>query len=139
MQKLVDQHNVFITHTYPAWSNPYRAFWQYNENGTIVAMPGFNFALSQLARFRDEKKILPTTVEQYLSYYEKLQNVDYLILNNNTIKLANRGEAIEGLTLLCTKPIVVEGKTIDFRKVDEGYLVWFDLGKHETVIIKHRE
>ena len=139
LQRLVDQHNVFITHTYPAWSNPYRAFWQYNENGTIVAMPGFNFALSQLARFRDEKKILPTTVEQYLSYYEKLQHVDYLILNNNTIKLANRGEAIEGLTLLCTKPIIVEGKTIDFRKVDEGYLVWFDLGKHETVIIKHRE
>ena len=139
LQRLVDQHNVFITHTYPAWSNPYRAFWQYNENGTIVAMPGFNFALGQLARFRDEKKILPTTIEQYLSYYEKLQNVDYLILNNNTIKLANRGDAIQGLTLLCTKPIVVEGKAIDFRKVDEGYLVWFDLDKNETVTIKYRE
>ena len=30
LQRLVDQHNVFITHVYPAWSNPYRAFWQYN-------------------------------------------------------------------------------------------------------------
>ena len=139
LQRLADQHNVFIAHTYPAWSNPYRAFWQYNENGTAVAMPGFNFALSQLARFRDEKKILPTTVEQYLSYYESLLKVDYQILDNHTISLTNQGEKIEGLTLLCTKPVVVEGKAIDFRKVDEGYLVWFDLGKNETVTIKHRE
>lgn len=139
LQRLVDNHNVFITHVYPAWSNPYRAFWQYDEDSTAVAMPGFNFALSQLAHFREEKKILPTTVEAYLSYYEKLQNVEYLILNNQAVRLINHGEAIQGLTLLCTKPIVVEGKTIDSRKVDEGYLVWFDIGKNETVTIRYRE
>jgi hypothetical protein len=139
LQRLVDQHNVFITHVYPAWSNPYRAFWQYNENGTAVAMPGFNFALSQLAHFRDEKKILPTTIEQYLSYYEKLNSIKYFIKDNKTIRLTNPNEAIKGLTLLCTKPIVVEGKIIDFRKVDEGYLVWFDLGKNETVTIRYKE
>ena len=139
LQRLVDQHNVFITHVYPAWSNPYRAFWQYNENGSAVAMPGFNFALSQLAHFRDEKKILPTTIEKYLSYYEKLNSIEYLIIDNKTIQLTNSNEAIKGLTLLCTKPIVVEGKAIDFRKVDEGYLVWFDLGRNETVTIRYRE
>ena len=139
LQRLVNHHNVFITHVYPAWSNPYRAFWQYNENGTAVAMPGFNFALSQLARFREEKKILPTTIEQYLSYYEKLNSIEYLIIDNKTIQLANPNEAIKGLTLLCSKPIVVEGKAIDFRKVDEGYLVWFDVDKNETVTIKLRE
>ena len=139
LQRLVDQHNVFITHTYPAWSNPWRAFWEYDEKGNAVAMPGFNYALSQLARFREEKKILPTTVEAYLSYYEKLQNVEYLILNNQAVRLINHGEAIQGLTLLCSKPVVVEGKAIDFRKVDEGYLIWFDLKKNETVTIKYRE
>ena len=139
LQRLVDQHNVFITHVYPAWSNPWRAFWQYNENNTAVAMPGFNFALSQLAHFRDQKKILPTTIEQYLSYYEKLLNIDYQILTEKSIQLTNRGEAIDGLTLLCTKPIVVVGKTMDFRKVSEGYLVWFNLGKNETVLIRYRE
>ena len=139
LQRLVDQHNVFITHTYPAWSNPWRAFWEYDEKGNAVAMPGFNFALSQLARFREEKKILPTTVEAYLSYYEKLQNVEYLILNNQAVRLINHGEAIQDLTLLCSKPVVVEGKAIDFRKVDEGYLIWFDLKKNETVTIKYRE
>ena len=139
LQHLVDQHTVFITHTYPAWSNPWRAFWEYDEKGNAVAMPGFNFALSQLARFRDEKKILPTTVETYLSYYEKLQNVEYLILNNTSVRLINHGETIKGLTLLCSKPVIVEGKAIDFRKVDEGYLIWFDLKKNETVTIKYRE
>ena len=139
LQRLVDQHNVFITHVYPAWSDPYRAFWQYNENGTAVAMPGFNFALSQLAHFRDEKKILPTTIEQYLDYYEKLQKVEYLIRDHHTIQLTNSGEAIKGLTLLCVQPIYVEGKVIDYRKVEEGYLVWFDLGKNETVTIRHRK
>ena len=139
LQRLVDQHNVFITHTYPAWSNPWRAFWEYDEKGDAVAMPGFNFALSQLARFREEKKILPTTVEAYLSYYEKLQNVEYLILNNQAVRLINHGEAIQGLTLLCSKPVVVESKAIDFRKVDEGYLIWFDLKKNETITIKYRE
>ena len=139
LQRLVDQHNIFIAHSYPAWSDPYRAFWQYNENGTAVAMPGFNFALSQLARFRDEKKILPTTIEQYLNYYEKLNSIEYTIIDHNTIQLTNPNEAIKGLTLLCTKPIIVEGKPIDFRKVSEGYLVWFDLGKFETVTIRHRE
>ena len=139
LQKLVDHHNVFITHVYPAWSDPYRGFWQYDEDSTAVAMPGFNFALSQLARFREEKKILPTTIEKYLSYYENLLKVDYQIIDNHTVSLINHGENIEGLTLLCTKPIIVEGKPIDFRKVDEGYLVWFDLKKNETVIINIRE
>ena len=138
LQRLVDQHNVFITHIYPAWTDPWRGFWQYNENGTAVAMPGFNFALSQLARFRDEKKILPTTVEQYLSFYEKLINIDYQILDSNSIQLTNHGKAIEGLTLLCSKPIVAD-KPINFRKVDEGYLVWFNLGKKESVTIRYRE
>ena len=139
LQRLVDNHNVFITHVYPAWSDPDRGFWQYDEDSTAVAMPGFNFALSQLARFRDEKKILPTTIETYLSYYESLLKVDYQILDNHTFSLTNNGENIEGLTLLCTKLIIVEGKPIDFRKVDEGYLVWFDLKKNETVTIRYRE
>ena len=138
LQRLADNHNVFITHIYPAWSDPWRAFWQYDENGIAEAMPGFNFALEQLANFRDEKKILPTTIEQYLSHYEKLLHVDYAILDDNTIALVNNGNAIEGLTLLCSRPLVVEDKPINFRKVDEGYLVWFNLKKNETVIIKIR-
>jgi len=139
LQRLVDNHNVFITHVYPAWTDPWRAFWQYNGNGTAVAMPGFNFALNQLSHFRNEKKILPTTIEAYLSHYEKLLNVEYNILSDNSIQLINHGEAIQGLTLLGTCPFIVEGKVTEFRKTKEGYLVWFDLGKKEKVIIRNRK
>ena len=139
LQRLVGQHNVFITHIYPAWTDPWRGAWQFDENGTVVAMQGLNYALDKIARLRNEKKMLPTTIPEYLSYYEKLQNIEYLVLDNSSIKLTNRGEAIEGLTLLCTKPINVEGKVMDFRKVDEGYLVWFDINKNETIIIRHKK
>ena len=139
LQRLVDQHNVFITHMYPAWTDPWRGAWQFDENGIIVAMPGLNFALSKIARLRDEKKMLPTTIHEYLGFYEKLLNIDYHIISNNSIQLTNQGESINGLTLLCGSPIVVEGKPINYRKVDEGYLVWFNIGKKETITIKLRK
>ena len=136
LQRLVDNHNVFITHTYPAWTDPDRAFWQYNEDSTAVAMPGFNFALQQIANLRDEKKMLPTTIQDYLSFYESLLNVDYKILNDNTIQLTNNGQDIKGLTLLSENPIQIEGKNIETRQTEEGHFTWFDLNKNEKVIIQ---
>lgn len=135
LQRLVDNHNVFITHTYPAWSNPDRAFWQYNEDSTAVAMPGFNFALQQIATLREEKKMLPTTVQDYLSYYESLLNVDYTIIDDNTILLTNHGDAIKGFTILSGTPLYTTDKPIDFRKTDEGYYIWFDFNRKEQIKI----
>ena len=139
LQRLVDNHNVFITHIYPAWTDPWRAYWHYNDNGTAVAKPGFNFALSQIAHFRDEYKMLSTTVGKYLNYYESLLNVEYKVLDGNSVALTNHGKTIEGLTLLCTHPITVKGKRTEVRKVDEGYLVWFTLKRNETVTIQYQE
>ena len=136
LQRLVDNHNVFITHTYPAWTDPNRAFWQYDEDSTAVAMPGFNFALQQIANLREEKKMLPTTIQDYLNYYESLLNIDYKILNDNTIQLTNNGRDIKGLTLLSENPIQIEGKNIETRQTEEGYFTWFDLNKNEKVIIQ---
>ena len=138
LQRLVDNHNVFITHTYPAWTDPDRAFWQYDEDSTAVAMPGFNFALQQIANLRDEKKMLPTTIQDYLYFYESLLSVDYKILNNNTIQLTNNGQDIKGLTLLSKNPIQIEGKKVKTRQTKEGHFTWFDLNKNEKVIIRIR-
>ena len=139
LQHLVDNHVVFITHTYPAWTDSQRGFWQYNENGTAVADPGFNFALQQIADLRETKQMLPTTISQYLSYHEKLLKISYEIQPDGSIQLTNNGEAIEGLTLICKQPIVVEDKPIDFRKVGDEYLIWFNLDKHETANIRFRQ
>ena len=139
LQQIVNQHKVFITHTYPAWTDPWRGFWEYNENGTAVAMPGFNFALQQIANLREAKKMLPTTISQYLDFYEKLQNISYEIEPDGNIRLTNNGDDIKGLTLICTQPIMVENKPIDFRKTGDEYLIWFDLNKHETTNIRFRQ
>ena len=139
LQHLVDNHVVFITHTYPAWTDSQRGFWQYNENGTAVADPGFNFALQQIADLRETKQMLPTTISQYLSYHEKLLKISYEIQPDGSIQLTNNGEAIEGLTLICKQPIEVENKHIDFRKVGDEYLIWFNLDKHETANIRFRQ
>ena len=139
LQHIVDQHKVFITHTYPAWSDPWRGFWEYNENGTAVAMPGFNFALQQIADLRNAKKMLPTTISKYLDFYEKLLKVSYEIQPDGSIRLTNHGEDIKGLTLICTKPLIVENKPIDFRKAGDEYLIWFNLDKHETITIRFRQ
>ena len=139
LQHLIDNHIVFITHTYPAWTETYRGFWEYNENGTLVAKPGFNFALQQLANLRETKQMLPTTISQYLNYYEKLLQVSYEIRPDGSIQLTNNGEAIEGITLICKQPIIVENKPIDFRKAGDEYLIWFNLDKHETVNIRFRQ
>lgn len=135
LQHLVDSHHVFITHTYPAWTDPYRAFWTYNADSTAVAMPGFNYALQQLADLREAKKMMTTTVKDYLNHYESLIAVDYVILENGDIQLINHGRAIDGFTLLCQSPIFIEGKTVDFRKVGNEYLIWFKINRKETVNI----
>lgn len=139
LQHLIDQHIVFITHTYPAWSDSWRGFWEYNENGTPVAMPGFNYALQQLDSLRDTKQMLPTTISEYLNFYEKLLKISYEIQLDGSIQLINNGEAINGLTLICKSPIVVENKIIDFRKAGDEYLIWFNLDKHETATIRFRQ
>ena len=137
LQHLADNHIVFITHTYPAWSNPDRAFWQYDEDSTAVAMPGFNFALQQIANLRDEKKMLPTTIQDYLSFYESLLKVDYKILNDKTIELYNKGQDIEGFTILSEEPIYIFGKEFSTRQTEEGFYTWFDLyGKEKIKILK---
>lgn len=139
LQHLIDHHTVFITHTYPAWCDSWRGFWEFNENGTPVAMPGFNYALQQLDSLRTTKQMLPTTISQYLSYHEKLLKISYEIQADGSIHIINNGDAIEGLTLVCQRPIVVEDKPIDFRKAGDEYLVWFNLNKHETATIRFRE
>ena len=139
LQHIVDRHKVFITHTYPAWSDPWRGFWEYNEYGTPVAMPGFNFALQQLADLRDKKEMLPTTISQYLNYYEQLLKITYEIQSDGSIMLVNHGDAIKGLTLICTQPIMVENKPANFRKVGNEYLFWFNLDKRETATIRFKQ
>ena len=138
LQRLVDNHGVYINHTYPAWVWPGRTFWTYDADSTIVALPGMNRALERIARLRDEHKILPMTVKTYLDYYSKLLKVNYSIIDSDHIQLKNiGGEEIKGFTLLCPTPIRFEdNRYYEFRKSGNEYYLWFDLKTNDQVTIR---
>lgn len=136
LNRLVINHNVHITHIYPAWVNPHRAFWEYDEDSVAVAMPGFNNALRLIADLRDAHKLLPTTIDHYLPFYESLLEVEYVIQGDGSILLKNHGKDIKGLTFICGKPFYAENKPYKFKPSDHEYMIWFDLDKNESVIIK---
>ena len=138
LQRIVDNHNVHITHVYSPWVWPGRTFWTYDADSTIVALPGMNRALERIANLRDEHKLLPMTIKTYLDYYSSLLKVSYTVIDSDHIQLQNfGGEEIKGFTLLCPSPIRFEdNRYYEFRKSGNEYYIWFDLKPNDTVTIK---
>ena len=138
LQRIVDNHDIHITHTYPAWTNPARAFWTYDDEGVIVALPGMNRALQRIADLKVQRKMLPMTVKTYLDHYTALLQVEYHIIDSHTIQIVNNGKRIKGLTLICADGVYPENKLYEFKKCPDGYMIWFDLQRKETVTLKIR-
>ena len=137
LQQLVDNHNVHITHTYPAWVWPGRTFWTYDADSTIVALPGMNRAFERIAKLRDAHKLLPMTVKTYLDYYNGLLQVSYEVIDAEHIRLTNLGGEIKGFTLLCPTPVRFEdNRFYEFRKSGNNYYLWFDLKASDEVILR---
>ena len=137
LQRIVDNHDVHITHVYPAWVRPGRTFWTYDADSTIVALPGMNRAFARIAKLRDEHKMLPMTVKTYLDYYSGLLNVSYEIIDAEHILLHNTGKKVKGFTLLCPSPIRFEdNRFYEFRKSGDYYYIWFNLEPNDNVLIR---
>lgn len=140
LQRLVDNHDVHITHIYPAWVRPGRTFWTYDADSTIVALPGMNRAFERIAALRDEHKMLPMTVKTYLDHYNSLLQVMYEVVDSEHIRLTNLGEKVEGFTLLCPSPIRFEdNRYYEYRKSGDYYYIWFDLKAKDTIIIEIKD
>lgn len=137
LQRLVDNHDVHITHIYPAWVWPGRTFWTYDADSTIMALPGMNRAFERIATLRDKHKMLPMTIKTYLDYYSGILQVYYEIIDSEHIRLYNNGEAFKGFTLLCPSPIRFEdNRYYEFRKSGDYYYIWFDLKAYDEVTIR---
>jgi hypothetical protein len=135
--QLVDNHNVHITHIYPAWVWPGRTFWTYDADSTIIALPGMNRAFERIAALREEHKMLPMTIKTYLDYYNGLLQVVYEIVDAEHIRLINLGGEIKGFTLLCPTPVRFEdNRYYEFRKSGNNYYLWFDLKASDEVILR---
>ena len=138
LQRLVDNHDVHITHIYPAWVWPGRTFWTYDADSTIVALPGMNRAFERIAALREEHKMLPMTIKTYLDYYTGLLQVNYEIIDEEHIRLTNlSSEEVKGFTLLCPSAIQFEdNRYYEYRKSGYDYYIWFDLKPYDKVNIR---
>lgn len=135
LDAVVESRSAFITHTYSAWVTTARGFWDM-ENGKVVAKEEFNRALERIARLKDQKLMLPTTIDKYLSYQEKLQKIDYQFDTNGNVVLRNDNEdTVHGITLISKSPIKILEKDTDSRMSDGEYMIWFDIEPEETVTI----
>ena len=80
--------------------------------------------------------MLPMTVKTYLDHYNCLSHLRYEIIDAHHIAIQNTEDACKGFTLVCPAPIRFEDhRFYDYRKVGDGYYVWFDLKPWERVII----
>ena len=111
------------------------------ENGRIVAKNDMNKAFERIVKLREQRLMLPTTVEKFLSYQEQLQNVDYQYDNEGNVVLTNHtDDTIHGFTLISKSPmtLIENQEVIPFssRSSIEEYIIWFDFGPHEKIVIK---
>ena len=140
LDNVVDSRSVFINHVYSPWVTPERGFWTI-DNGRIVAKPDMNQAFERIAKLRDQRLMLPTTVEKFLSYQEQLQNIDYQYDNNGHVVLTNNNsDIVHGFTLISKSPmtLIENQEVIPFssRESKGEYIIWFDFGPGEKIVIE---
>ena len=138
LQKLVDNRVVEINHTYPPWVDPKKGMWTYDTDSTIIAQPGLNRALANMAQLRDEGKLNVCTVADFLDYRTAIDNIDYSIMPDGRIRLTNNGDSeIRELSMVAkAKAVAVDGLIPVLKKVDSEIIFWFDIGVGETKIVR---
>jgi len=135
---LVDNRAVEINHTYPPWVDPKKGMWTYDADSTIIAQPGFNQALSNMAQLRDEGKLNVCTIKDFLDYRTALDKTDYSIMPDGRIRITNNGNSdIKELTMVSkAKAVTVNGLIPQQKKIDDEIVFWFDLGVGKRKIIR---
>lgn len=138
LMKIVESRSVFIAHTYPAWVETSRGFWDM-ENGIVVAKQDFNQALERIAKLHDEKRMLPTTIAEYMHYQELLQNVEYQYDNDGIILHNKNNEVIKGFSIISKSEMEIENKKYETRISNGEYIIFFDLNANEELKVKRGE
>jgi len=133
--KIVESRSVFISHTYPAWVETSRGFWDM-ENGKVIAKPDFDQALERIAKLRDEKRMLPTTIAEYMHYQELLQNIDYQYDDDGIILINRNDEIVKGFSLISKSEMKIENRKYETRISNGEYIIFFDLNANEELRVK---
>jgi hypothetical protein len=136
--ELIRYRSIWINHVYPAWANEIKGFWTYDEAGKIVAMPGFNNALSRLATLREARLILPTTIKEMMHYQESLLQIEFVYTSENEIIIINHNpHIINDLSLtIKASQVEVEGKKTTSKRSGDDLIFWFDISAGESLTLR---
>ena len=112
--------------------------WAYDTDSTIIAQPGLNRALANMAQLRNEGKLNVCTVADFLDYRTAIDNVDYNFLPDGRIRLTNNSDSdIKELTMVAKgKAVSVNGIIPNYKMVGDEIIFWFDIGVGETKVIR---
>ncbi len=138
LRSMIDNWYIEINHVYPAWVDPKKGMWIYNNDSIIVAHPGLNKALSNLTKFRDEGRLNITTIADHLKYRTAVDNISYSIQNDGRIKITNNNDfTIYGLSMAAkAQAVSVNGFIPKNRIVGDDIVFWFDINPGDSKIIR---
>ncbi len=141
LNDLVNKWYVEINHTYPAWVDPQKGMWTYDKDSVIIAQPGFNDALSIMAKLRSEGKLNVCTIRDFLDYRTAIDKVKYEILENGDIRITNLSDTvIKDLSMvIAAKSIIIDGIIPDRKSVNNEIIFWFDISPGESKTIQYIE
>ncbi|MEJ2594586.1 MAG: hypothetical protein P8100_05555 [bacterium] len=128
---------VQFNHCYPAWVNPEKGFWYFNQEGKATARKGFNSTLERMAKRRDEGLLNLPTVSEFLNYQLALEKINYRVLPNGDIEIYYAGEStIHGLSFAVrSTDVLIDGRIPQRKKIGDDLIFWFDILPGETKII----
>jgi len=138
LQSLINNRAVEINHVYPPWVNPKKGMWTYDSDSTIIAQPGFNRVLKNMAKLRDAGKLNVCTVADFLNYRIALDSVSYQILSDGRIRLSNNSSnKIVGLSMVAKASAVSVNGIIPNKKiVGDEIIFWFNINAGEIKVIR---
>lgn len=127
-----------INHCYPAWADPKKGFWNFDQDSTVVAQPGFNRTLAKMAELRDAGDLNVCTIKTFLDYRTALDSVAYQSFPDGHVLLTNHGKRhIKQLAMTTTGDFVlVNGLEPDQKHTSEGLVFWFELPAGESSHIR---
>ena len=138
LQKLVENRAIEINHTYPPWVDQKKGMWTWNSDSIIVAQPGLNRTLANMAQLRDEGRLNVCTVANFLDYRTSIDKIKYSILPDGRIRLTNDSDSdIKKLAMVAkAKAVTVNGIIPNYKIVGDEIIFWFDIGVGNTIIIR---
>ena len=140
LKDFVNGWSVQFNHCYPAWVDPEKGFWYFDENGIVKAREGFNRTLERMAALRDDGLLNLTTIKDHMDYQLSLKHIDYQFLSDGSVIITNNGKQdIQDFSLaVMAKEVFVNEAVPQHKIVDQDIIFWFDLRSGESKTISYK-